>query len=343
MELDKRDCYNLKGMAITSIIIHNFCHWLPNAPQENEFCWKADNVNSFWSSFDNIDPFIAIFSFLGHYGVPIFVFITGYGLVKKYIELDGYDNIKKYVIQHYLKLTRLLLVGLVLYYIVSLLLDKDELNVITVPLQLIYFCNIVPTKYLTIVPGPYWYFGLTMQFYILFLFVRKDMMRRCLLFLLCSITLLLVSSNHHNMTVWLKYNCFGSSIPLVLGFFYARYNSYVTINSRFSLIMVFVLSTILLLGLEQTYVTWMFSSIPVLLGGYSLMVLSRPISSFFEEIGKVSNYIFVIHPICRLLIFSLYDSYHLSWYICLLIYVIISVLLAMILSRVIIKITMIVN
>ena len=52
-----------------------------------------------------------LFSFLGWIGVPVFVFLTGYGLASKYpckADIDAY----KYLKFNYLKLFLLLLLGI---------------------------------------------------------------------------------------------------------------------------------------------------------------------------------------------------------------------------------------
>jgi hypothetical protein len=76
----------LRGIAILGIMLHNYCHWLGFAVKENEYTFDAERPMQFWDklmSFDS-DLFIHFFSFFGHYGVPVFLFVSGFGLVKKY-------------------------------------------------------------------------------------------------------------------------------------------------------------------------------------------------------------------------------------------------------------------
>lgn len=80
----------LRGIAILGIMLHNYCHWLGFAVKENEYTFSAGNAVQFWyklTSFDH-DILIHFFSFLGHYGVPVFLFVSGYGLVMKYENLS---------------------------------------------------------------------------------------------------------------------------------------------------------------------------------------------------------------------------------------------------------------
>lgn len=83
--LDKIDADLYKGIAILMIVLHNFMHLLP-IPQQNEFAFYPD------SFFDFIHLILSepqntiqgTLSFFGHYGVQIFVFLSAYGLAKKY-------------------------------------------------------------------------------------------------------------------------------------------------------------------------------------------------------------------------------------------------------------------
>ena len=84
--ISKLESQALRGIAILGIILHNYCHFLGQAVKENEYKFDATRPVQFWDKLVSLDSdlFIHIFSFLGHYGVPIFLFISGYGLVKKY-------------------------------------------------------------------------------------------------------------------------------------------------------------------------------------------------------------------------------------------------------------------
>ncbi|WP_302546968.1 acyltransferase family protein [Coprobacter fastidiosus] len=85
------DTNRFKGMAILLIVLHNFYHVLPQAPIENEFSFNIENTNYYFKtvidSFSTISItslFTDFFSFFGHYGVALFIFLSGYGLTIKY-------------------------------------------------------------------------------------------------------------------------------------------------------------------------------------------------------------------------------------------------------------------
>ena len=77
----------VKGIGILLIILHNYFHTFPEFPPECAFKYAPENVSRFTEAMlsGNLRIIIlSLFSFLGHYGVSIFVFVSGYGLSKCY-------------------------------------------------------------------------------------------------------------------------------------------------------------------------------------------------------------------------------------------------------------------
>lgn len=77
----------MRGIAILAIMLHNFCHWI-NGPivKENEFRFRIERADGLFEALRNIDMYLPVqlISFFGHYGVPVFLFLSGWGLVMKY-------------------------------------------------------------------------------------------------------------------------------------------------------------------------------------------------------------------------------------------------------------------
>ncbi len=92
--LTRDDCQVMKGLAIICIVLHNYCHLLPSAAKENEFHFSEENNLYFYTHIISSDFIIQFFSYWGHLGVPIFIFLTGYGLTKKY------DNTNKIIVKN---------------------------------------------------------------------------------------------------------------------------------------------------------------------------------------------------------------------------------------------------
>ena len=186
----------LRGIAILGIMLHNYCHWLGFAVKENEYTFDAERPMQFWdklTSFDS-DLFIHFFSFFGHYGVPVFLFVSGFGLVKKYEKglsverrvlsedtIESKTNLAQhsslnalhFMKKHFLKLFRLMIIGYVVFIIVYFLRNSNAATVFSIDhviAQLTMVINFVykyPDKAIT--PGPYWFFGLMVQLYALYI------------------------------------------------------------------------------------------------------------------------------------------------------------------------------
>lgn len=102
--LDKTDSDLYKGVAILMIATHNFMHQFP-VPRENEFTFDAGRFYSLlgvlWDEPEN--SIQAMLSFFGHFGVQIFIFLSAYGLTKKYLfrELNYWPFIWRRVLKIY--------------------------------------------------------------------------------------------------------------------------------------------------------------------------------------------------------------------------------------------------
>ena len=92
--LTRTQCSAMRGIAIIGIFLHNYCHWLGMAVKENEYTFTAGNCRRLLEVMTQPDwnlP-VHLLSFFGHYGVPVFLFLSAYGLVMKY-ENGGNDTI----------------------------------------------------------------------------------------------------------------------------------------------------------------------------------------------------------------------------------------------------------
>ena len=174
------ECSVLRCIAIVSIMLHNFAHWLPNAARENEFSYSFENYFYFWNSIIGKGFFIQFFSFWGHLGVPVFVFLTGYGLAQKY-DQKSQVKWKTFLYNHWKKLFIPLVVGTIIHVIVMYILEGRFIcSFNRVLVQCSMLLNFISPWH--ILPLPYWYLGMTMQLYIIYLlFVYKRSMNPLLL------------------------------------------------------------------------------------------------------------------------------------------------------------------
>jgi peptidoglycan/LPS O-acetylase OafA/YrhL len=81
---DIHDTAILKCLAITAIVFHNFFHFV-SAARENEFTFDPVRFRLFLEAVRQPPLAIqAVFSFFGHFGVQIFIFLSAFGLAKSH-------------------------------------------------------------------------------------------------------------------------------------------------------------------------------------------------------------------------------------------------------------------
>lgn len=82
--LDMLDTTALKGLAMAAIVLHNFFHAVSPAHQ-NEFTFQPHRLDVFLQTV--CQPALAVqafFSFFGHFGVQVFIFLSAYGLTRSH-------------------------------------------------------------------------------------------------------------------------------------------------------------------------------------------------------------------------------------------------------------------
>ena len=170
----------LRGIAILGIMLHNYCHFLGFAVKENEYTFNVAKPMQLLDRLMSPDSylFVHVLSFFGHYGVPVFLFISGFGLVAKYEQQSSVPRVGalSFTGYHYMKLLRLMFLGYIAFAVVSYLHPHGYhgYTVGRVVAQLLMYINIMPDPDHIIKPGPYWFFGLMIQLYIVYrLFVYR--------------------------------------------------------------------------------------------------------------------------------------------------------------------------
>jgi peptidoglycan/LPS O-acetylase OafA/YrhL len=301
--MTKKECSALRGIAIMFIMLHNYCHWLPFAVPENEFSFSMEKYIQFWNVINWETLFIQFFSFWGHLGVSAFVLLSGYGLVLKYDNTN--INWKIFVIKHYKKLCIPMVLGFIVYYVVLFFINspnnQDLSSIIPIKrflAQLTFIINFLPNPHRLIAPGPYWYFGLTMQFYIVYiLLVYKQSISYITVIASCVFVISLFLEYNPKLLISTKYNFIGWLFPFIYGVFIGRRNYNPSIRQTSFIIVI----TILLIPLfGYSYYTWLL--IPLLISilfVHIITILPPNITDILDVIGKKSLYIFVLHPITR--------------------------------------------
>lgn len=315
MEISRDLSSIMKGYAIIFIALHNFLHLQGfGLVQENEMRFE---INRTYEMFDNIlNPTWSIIghmiSFIGWCGVPLFVFLSGYGLMRKYSHRWADINIKRYIIHSYFKLFLLMLPGAIIFILYYLFIG-DWYTVFRKLLAMTMLNNLCPPFITTIssVAPPYWYFGMTLQLYILFIFVKQNENKSKYLFYLFFVMPILIQIfltpklvPDQEMLSYLRRNCIGWLPVFYLGI--------VATSNKFSIkklkvggiILMVLISLIMLFIMNLNYVLWLFMPIIAVMFFYFLSLLTSEINAVKRTaiwIGNLSPFIFVFHPISILL------------------------------------------
>lgn len=166
----KEDTLIFKGIGILLIAFHNFFHWISPYTGENEFNFQLARIHNFLQGTGNepLESINLFFSYFGHYGVQIFFFFSGYGLMRAY----GSKNIhyKTFIGNRLNKLYPAYIIAIVFFTVYNVLVFGKALNLVffrDVLLQLTFLNNFVP-GFIFRLNGPWWFYSVIVQLYLLF-------------------------------------------------------------------------------------------------------------------------------------------------------------------------------
>ena len=341
--MKREESQALRGFAILGIVLHNYCHFLNFAVKENEYIFYGDRPRQFWDMLMSMDSqlFVHVFSFLGHYGVPVFLFVSGFGLVMKYEKDDICYNPFRWMGYHYLKLLRLMIIGYVVFIAVYSSRHPAEVTSAfswdKVVAQLTMVINFVfkqPDK--AILPGPYWFFGLMVQLYALYiLVVRRWRSWKCVCLLIVLSWLLQMAAMYCYTTSprllnYIRYNFVGGVLPFCLGVLYARYGR--DLRKMHYLLVVIVSAVAVLVG-SLWFHTWLWVPLFVVAGALATVkLLPSWALGASAWMGGVSAALFVMHPVVREVVIAHYRKVDVGYGIA--IYLFAAVALALLLQYV---------
>lgn len=328
--LTRERSLRLRGAAIFIIYIHNLLHMVARV-KENEFFFspvRAERMVDALSSFSH--SFLAdFFSYFGWYGVPVFMFLSGYGLVMKHessspacdpAERQGKSlQAVPFLWKNFLKLFVLMAPCYFIYILGTGLPFFSKMTLA----QFAMMSNLYRPSMIT--PGVYWYFGLTLQFYLIYLLLYRF---RGKAFLMAAAVAMMAASVgveffadvrtneylRHNSPLWLP--------VFMAGICYARLKAvpgYVLIRKYWLYVMVLIT----VLWLWSTVSAWLWVLSPLLVlpifgfvcipccevaGGRGWLTrLSVSFSLILRYLGSISAGLFVCHPVVRVLALKAID------------------------------------
>ena len=332
--LTRKECTAMRGIAILAIVLHNYCHFIGKIVQENEYQFFASNNDRLWQVISNPDSLLPVhlLSYFGHYGVPVFLFLSGFGLVKKY-ESDASQPMGSipFLRYSYLKLLRLLIVGFSLYICVDMVTPgRFPFHWDNVLAQLLMYINVLPEPDKIIWPGIYWFFGLMMELYIVY---RLLLYRRSAWFVVGLVVvcwLLQVFCDPDGETLnRLRYNCIGGMLPFGAGILFARWSAHhgEIPSSRWLWLAIALVAAALTVLMSFSFQSWFWIPLVIIIGTIALVkVVSERVLQLLTWFGAVSAAMFVAHPVARKLFITV--AWRQDIYDGLMLYVVVAIALS---------------
>ena len=324
----------LRGIAIIGIILHNYCHFLGFAVKENEYTFTASKPRALLDRVLELngDLFVHLFSFFGHYGVPVFLFISGFGLVLKYERAEARRvPVAPFIGFHYVKLLRLMFLGYIGFAVVSYVHPHGYhgYNTWRVVAQGLMYINLLPDPDHIIKPGPYWFFGLMLQLYAVYRLAiyRRGSWITVALVAVCWVAQAVFTPDNDpggETLNRIRYNCVGGMLPFGAGVLYARHGRLLT-NAGYAAVL--LVSAVAVVAGSFWFQSWLWVPLFVVTGAVAtIKLLPAAAVNATVWVGAVSSALFVVHPITREIIIKM--SYRGQVYTGIVVYLAASFLLA---------------
>ena len=161
-----------KGVGILLIVLHNFFHWIPPGTGENEWDFSSARIVNLYNGLIQhpLECINLFFSYFGHYGVQIFIFISGVGLALSMQSKN--KNWGTFMIERLKKLYSLMITGFVFLFFYEILFNWKlfgwyHYREFLYKLLFLHTFNITKGSALSLT-GPWWFFGLIFQLYVVF-------------------------------------------------------------------------------------------------------------------------------------------------------------------------------
>lgn len=326
----------LKAIAIVMIMAHNFAHLINGTVTENEYRFDVFRTSHMWHNILQPDGMLILnlLSFFGHYGVPIFLFLSGYGLVKKYERQDAVvPSVGSFIGRHYVKLLKLMLLGLIVFLAVNFIkFHTFKTTWVNLGAQLTMIINLLSEPWMRIKPGPYWFFGLMIQLYIIYrLFIYSPTTAKhrrwiipILFVVICQVAQIVGA--RYDLLYWMRYNFFVAGLPFSMGILMARYDHEIRLN-RWLWLLLALISAVIVLPMNLRFQIWLWAGAAVIVAAIALVkALPAWTHRALAWLGGLSAMLFVVHPIVRALLLEYGQAGHPYLWLC--IYLVVSLVLA---------------
>ena len=243
---------------------------------------------------------------------------------------SGLEGVFSFMQHHYKKLFKMMILGFVAFTMIDLMTPHSHhYEASDIVAMLGMFNNLLPRPDAIIWPGPYWFFGLMLQLYLVFrLFIaRRHWGWTVGLMVICVALQFCFGPESEELTRY-RYNFMGGMLPFGLGILYARYGRPMDLKTHAAL---FVGSVFMIFWFSMSFIGWTFVPVFICTATVSLVKLfsMRPFQHINKALvwtGGISAALFVCHPITRKIFIPL--SRQGDYYAGFLLYIVTSVCLA---------------
>ena len=310
--LSKRDVSILKGFGILLIFLHNYFHWQSGLSIENEFIFRTSNFTTYLThAFKSpLDFFRYSVAYFGHFGVQLFILTSAYGLYSSAQRKQHTESYFEFLVPRLIKIFSLLLLGALVIALVKYLRQGDRFDPVVIA-SIVFFriTSIWNLSYDTIFnhSGPFWFFGVIVQLYVVFPILNKLVARwpfwKDLVFvLIVSVLNMMLYPLLRGLNVPLMGQFIGHLPLFMLGLMLAKHGYRPSLVAVAACIVCFALGQV-----YQVFFTATFISIGYLMitAFFSLKLLkglsATRIPWLLEALGSISMAVFVINGPLRTL------------------------------------------
>lgn len=314
----------MRGLAIISIMLHNYCHLFRFAIKESEFEFKLQQSER-WIDYiqhPDINLPLHLLSTFGFYLLPAFMFLGGYGLVRKYEQGGAPFSAPRFVFKQWRKLLALVLVPQLVYLLIMFVLHNGNIvtNVKSVLLQFTMASNLIDPYFneIRILPYPYWYLGMMMELYVIYALIHRFQGARARLWI--PVGLIATGFVLHCVVPrggvefeMLRSNATVAFIPFGLGLLAARYGKVEHLTRRRAAILLPVFAVLIVVGCFN-YHLWVLNHAwgaavticaVVLMRGFVLRAMTC--------VGTVSALVYILHPLAREVVMTMSRGQFHNW------------------------------
>jgi hypothetical protein len=353
LNINKEDTQIFKGIAIIIISLHNIIHKLPDMPIENEFSFHESNIKDFFTPLFFKSPISFIFSFLGHYGVQVFVFLSAYAFYLKrneILNMKYFSFIKKrYIRILYPFILSLIIVSILEFIYITFFLgypfEKILHNIIVIYAGGIAHFTVIQPFLWGILPGgvgPWWFVSFILQVYFIFPFLFKIEFNNAYQFVISLgfSYLLIFVINIYFPNIHIYYTIIGHMPEILLAIYFVKYlrGKQVSLNK-----MIYIIwgSLIMLFICNANKNIWPFSFAFATVFIISLLLIFRSImteslKNIFIFIGKVSIYVFLLNGVTREYFIYFINSYSdsiITYWLIIILYLLLTIYLSYLLQN----------